>query len=273
MTDLFVDTLGSADSPVSLVLLHGPGLDHTCFRPWLDPLATHCQLVFFDQRLNGRSPRTSRLLPTLEVLADDAVDVARRHCQGHVVLVGHSFSAWTALAAAARHRKEIQGIVLIAPGLSPTVGETLLTYLRQSAGEEVMEVVLNAFQGGMTTDVMFGDIWRRVLPYYLSTNRVEIESSLFGETIFSIGGFNSFVAHAAGRLDASTVLKELACPLLVVAGANDWLERDALGGSSAIARLAPRSTFAPIENSGHFPFAEQRDLFCAAVVNWMRDRL
>ena len=273
MTELFVDTLGSADSTISLVPLHGPGLDHTCFRPWLDPLATHCQLVFFDQRLNGRSPRTSPIVPTLEVLADDVVNIARRRCQGKVVLVGHSFSAWTALAVAAQHGGAIDGIVLTAPGLSPSVGETLLEHLRQHAGDEVMQLVVDAFQGGVTTDAMFGDIWRRVLPWYVTANVAEIESRLFRETRFSIAGFQTFVAQAAGRLDFAAVLEQLPCPLLVVAGANDWLERDAHGGSGAIARLAPRSAFVAIENSGHFPFAEQREVFCATVTGWMRDRL
>ena len=273
MTDLFVETVGSTDSRLSLVPLHGPGLDHTYFRPWLDQLAADCQLVFFDQRLNGRSPRTSPIVPTLEVLADDVVNVTRRRCQGKVVLIGHSFSAWTALAAAARYRPEIHGIVLVAPGLSPTVGETLLNYLRQSAGQEVTQLVLDAFQGGVTTDARFGDIWRRVLPWYVKNNVAEVESRLFRETLFSIAGFNTFVAHAAGRLDATTVIRELSCPLLVVAGANDWLERDPHGGSGGVAGLKRDSTFAVIENSGHFPFAEQRTVFCATITGWIRDRL
>ena len=39
-----------------LIALHGGlGLDHTCFRPWLDPLAEQANLMYLDFRANGRS--------------------------------------------------------------------------------------------------------------------------------------------------------------------------------------------------------------------------
>jgi proline iminopeptidase len=268
LTDLFVEPLGDPDSPVALVPLHGPGLDHSYFRPWLDSLATAYRVVFFDQRLSGRSPRISSIVPTLDVLANDVVEITRHYCRRKVVVAGHSFSAWTALEVATRHRNAIHGVILIAPGLWPSVAQTLLKYLQQSAGREVTQLVLDAFENRMTTDAEFGDAWQKLLPWYLAADIADLQSRLFRHTRFSLAGHQAFLAHVVGRIDFVAALTGLSCPLLVLAGANDWLERDPHGGSSALAQLAPRSTFVAIQDSGHFPFAEQPQAFCDTMAEW-----
>jgi pimeloyl-ACP methyl ester carboxylesterase len=64
---LFFDVDGAmlvADGPrmrerPTLVLLHGgPGMDHSVFKPDLNPLTRVAQLVYLDLRSAGRSDRT-----------------------------------------------------------------------------------------------------------------------------------------------------------------------------------------------------------------------
>jgi len=51
-TRVWVVELGEG---LPIVLHGGPGLDHTIFRPFLDPLADDFRLLYIDQRSQGRS--------------------------------------------------------------------------------------------------------------------------------------------------------------------------------------------------------------------------
>ena len=98
MTDLYVETAGPDSAATSLLFMHGGmGLDHSCYRPFVDALQDEFKLVFYDHRLNGRSSRDGAESVTLDTMGADAGHVARRFCSGTTVLVGHSFGAWVAL--------------------------------------------------------------------------------------------------------------------------------------------------------------------------------
>jgi pimeloyl-ACP methyl ester carboxylesterase len=62
-----------------LVMHGGPGVDHTCFRPWLDRLGDVLRLVYYDHRGNGRSSRTP---PETFTLAQLAADTPTRCARG-----------------------------------------------------------------------------------------------------------------------------------------------------------------------------------------------
>ena len=58
-TALFFERFGSG---LPLLVMHGgPGLDHSYFRPWLDPLGAFAELIYDDHRGNGRSSSTASL--------------------------------------------------------------------------------------------------------------------------------------------------------------------------------------------------------------------
>src|SRR5512132_732718 len=91
--DLHRESMGRRNAPISLIFMHGPGLDHTCFRPFVESLGHDYQLIFYDARLCGRSARTSARTVDLDVLADDLETVATTSGTGAVVAVAHSFAA------------------------------------------------------------------------------------------------------------------------------------------------------------------------------------
>src|SRR5919198_1314609 len=58
--------------PLALFLLHGgPGLDHTMFGSYLDPLGDLCRLLFVDERATGRSDPSPPETWTIERQAAD----------------------------------------------------------------------------------------------------------------------------------------------------------------------------------------------------------
>ena len=66
---LHVEELG--EGPPLIVLHGGPGLDHTTFRPYLDPLSENVRLLYMDERGQGRSDRVDPGTLSLEGFAQD----------------------------------------------------------------------------------------------------------------------------------------------------------------------------------------------------------
>src|SRR5438477_2653913 len=88
---MFVEEVGSG---FPLILLHGgPGLDHTQFRPWLDPLGDEVRLLYVDERGQGRSERVEPETLSLEVFARDVDLLAEALGFERFALLGHSFGA------------------------------------------------------------------------------------------------------------------------------------------------------------------------------------
>src|SRR5919206_1631792 len=89
--NLNVEELGGG---FPLIVLHGgPGLDHSMFRPYLDPLGEDFRVVYVDERGQGRSDRVDPKTLTLEVFARDVDLLAQALELEHFALLGHSFGA------------------------------------------------------------------------------------------------------------------------------------------------------------------------------------
>jgi proline iminopeptidase len=88
---LHVEELGDG---FPLIVLHGgPGLDHTMFRPYLDPLADEYRLLYVDERGQGRSDRVDPDTLSVEVFARDVDSLAQALELERFALLGHSFGA------------------------------------------------------------------------------------------------------------------------------------------------------------------------------------
>src|SRR5690606_27378862 len=104
-TPIYYEVIGQG-RPI-MVMHGGLGLDHTYLRPWLDPLAEHFQLIFFDFSGNGRSPRASFEGVTHETWADEA-DALREHLGiERMVLMGQSYGGFLAQEYALRHQDKL----------------------------------------------------------------------------------------------------------------------------------------------------------------------
>src|SRR5213592_4989180 len=89
--NLNVDEVGSG---FPLIVLHGgPGLDHSMFRPYLDPLGDEYGVLYVDERGQGRSQRVDPATLSLEVFARDVDLLAEALELPSFALLGHSFGA------------------------------------------------------------------------------------------------------------------------------------------------------------------------------------
>ena len=86
---IFVQELGDG-FPV-IVLHGGPGVDHSMFRPYLDPLADEFRLLYVDERGQGRSERVDPVTLSLDVFARDVDLLGEALGLERFALLGHSF--------------------------------------------------------------------------------------------------------------------------------------------------------------------------------------
>jgi proline iminopeptidase len=117
-TKLFVEERGAPTGFPLLVFHGGPGLDHTMFGDYLDPLTEGgtYRLVLADERASGRSDRTApRETWTLARMAQDVSDLAASLgiADGYATL-GHSYGAFVVLQHAVDHPAEPRGTIVSA---------------------------------------------------------------------------------------------------------------------------------------------------------------
>src|SRR3954463_14298909 len=95
-TRLHVTERGAGD--LALFVLHGgPGLDHTMFGSYLDPLGDLARLLLVDERGTGRSEPSEPETWTLERQAADVEALATALGLERYAVLGHSFGAFLAL--------------------------------------------------------------------------------------------------------------------------------------------------------------------------------
>ena len=129
-TELYFDVEGAAlvadgpalrERPVVLALHGGPGFDHAYFKPSLSALTDVAQIVFLDQRGQGRSGRAPVESCTTEQMADDAAALCHTLGIKRPAVLGHSFGGFVALHLALRHPDVAGSLILIDSAASRAV--------------------------------------------------------------------------------------------------------------------------------------------------------
>lgn len=110
------ETFGPAGKPVVIVLHGGPGADYR-YLLGLQALAGDYQVVFYDQRGTGLSPRVPAADISVQTFIDDLDAFVDAFGHGRPVhLVGHSWGAMLASAYTGRHPGKVASLVLAEPG-------------------------------------------------------------------------------------------------------------------------------------------------------------
>lgn len=222
---LFFDVVGSGldptpdelvDKPTLLLLHGGPGSDHSDFRPYFDRFADTHQVVFLDHRGNGRSD--ARHDPSgwdLDTWADDVVRFCDALDIADPVVLGNSFGGFVAMHYAARHPDHPSKLILSSTQCRRFTDETARRF-EELGGERARELYEAIFVRDETDD--FLEYFTVNMPLY---NR---RSQGFGprrtwRNVRVLAHFNT--SFAGGGLDLRDDVADIACPTLVLAGADD----------------------------------------------------
>jgi proline iminopeptidase len=267
-TELFYISLGQGRP---LMLMHGGlGFDHTYFRPWLDPLAEQVQLIYYDHRGNGRSQRPASFVGIGHDTWTADADALRGYL-GHqqIILFGHSYGGFLAQEYALRYRQHLDGLILscTAPALDyPDV-------IRANAvarGTPAQVEAVNRFLRGepMASDTALEETLTVILPLYFKHYDAEVGKQIGKDTHYSAVASNHAFSSCIPSFNTLPRLGEINVPTLVIAGRDDWITPPRQGAERLHAAL-PDSQLAIFEDSGHFPFIEERAKFLNVVGDWI----
>lgn len=266
-TDLYYTTHGQG--PPMLVMHGGLGLDHTYFRPWLDVLGKHLELVYYDHRGNGRSSRPERWQDLdCETWVDDADALRADLGYERILLLGHSYGGFLAQEYALRFGDRLAGLILCSTGPAQDYPEVILANAEARATPEQARVVEEVFSAPVPGDAQLKQAMESVLPLYFHDYQASFGVALIEGIEYSAEAFNRFFFDCVPAFNTLGRLHEIAAPTLVLGGRSDWIVPPAFGPERLHAGL-PDSELVIFERSGHFPFVEQQPEFAAAVEGWI----
>lgn len=259
----YVEILGEG-TPV-IVVHGGLGLDHSYFRPYIDPLAERMQLVLLDLLGNGRSGPLPADFPVDHSVWTDQIDqLATALGFERFVLIGHSHGGAIAQRYALRHSERLLGLILVGTGPSFGHVQAIMDSLAERATPEEYRVFTEEIFVPQESDELWAARWRKVMGLYTAVRpSEETLDATHARVIHRAEGFNACLRHVEG-FDVRAELPSLDVPTLVIGGEQDFafpLEF----GPEVLASLIPGATLVRFADSGHQPFAEEPEKFNAVV--------
>jgi proline iminopeptidase len=272
-TKLYLDERGDPSAFPLLVFHGGPGLDHTMFGDYLDPLTEGggYRLVLVDERANGRSDRTApRETWTLSRMAQDVTDLAASLgiSDGYATL-GHSYGAFVVLQHAVDHPGEPRGTIVSA-GMADA--RWLEGVDRQLAAFEPIELREQVTQSwARETEVQTEDevsvLIEDQMPFHFREPRgaalAEYLRRTTGLARYAPDVIRHFATQDYGGIDLEHRLGAVTHPVLVLAGRHD--RTCAVGASEDMARRLPNAELVVFEGSAHMMFVEEQDSYLGTV--------
>jgi proline iminopeptidase len=254
----------------AIVLHGGPGFDHTYLRDGLDPLGRFLELLYVDQRGQGRSARPVPLDQlTVDTWAEDVERVRQALGLNRIVLFGHSFGALIALEYATRHPDALLALV-VCSGAARVDLAAAAERLRGVAPPELMGKFLTALAAPVPDDDTLGQSYCDLLPLYLVQRSPSITRA-FRRVAYSASAFNCGTFQELAAFDVRGRLRHVAVPALVLVGRHDWLT--SVGDAELLCHELPDATLSVFEHSAHYPFLEEREPLVNAASGWLRDRV
>jgi len=243
---VFVATGGQPirDNLPTVVLIHGSGLDHSCWALQSRWLAHHARNVLaVDLPAHGRSGGTP--LASIAAMADWIAAVLAALGIAQAALVGHSMGTLVALATAHRHPARVRGLGLVGAALAiPVHPELLAAAAENSHGAiEMLTIWGTGFAAGLGGCRAPGlwisgsaeKLWDRAAPGVLSADLV------------ACNGFKDGAAAAAS----------VVCPTLIVQGSQDAMTP--LRAAQALAKAIAGARLTVLPGAGHMLLTERPD--------------
>jgi proline iminopeptidase len=263
-TELYYEEFGLGEP--FLIMHGGLGIDHSYFRPMIDPLGDIFKLIFYDHRGEGRSGRPPINTITYEQLADDAN--ALRDILGYdkIGVIGHSAGSCVALNYAIHHPKTISYLILM--NAFPTfdyLNEMNEKVMQRNPSPEMIDALIAPVD---STIEGFKEQLIIIAPFYFydyNSEMKEIIKNVYNKVIL-----NPETADLSEKLNLKynvcDSLPNIESPTLIIAGEDDIATPPSQ--ARRIHDAIPNSKLVIFEKCGHYPFYEVPDEFFSAIRNW-----
>ena len=233
------------EKPTLLLLHGGPGFDHSSFKPAFNSLADVAQVVYLDDRGNGRSDRSEPSHWNLARWGDDV----RAFCDAldieAPVVLGVSFGGMVAMSYATRH-PEHPGRLILASTTARTRLDRIVAAFTRLGGPETGEAARRYWEApGPET---LPDYARLCFPLY---SRAARDPDANGRTVWNFDVMFRFGGGEDRDFDLLPDLARVRCPTLILAGEDDPITP--MGDSEDIVAALPSELvrFERFANAGH----------------------
>ena len=260
---LFVEELGDG---FPLVVLHGgPGMDHSMFRPYLDPLSDEFRVLYVDERGQGRSDRVDPASLSLEVFARDVDLLAESLELERFALLGHSFGAiistWHAINLGTADAYVLSGGGDSIEKLTADVAASL-----EAMGEAGVPIAQSwEDEKTVRTEEELHDLVRVQMPFQFAGK----PPVGYGEDMIVTPDVLRHFSNAGyGDFDYTPDLGRVTRPTLVVVGEED--RTTTTRAASVLHEGIEGSELVIIPGVGHMSFVEAQDAYLDAVRNFLR---
>jgi len=277
--DTYYDVTGTG---TAVLVMHGGGLDSASLQPWLAPLASQVQLIYYDQYGLGRSERPGDYSAISNDTWVEQAEALRVFLGlDKIVVFGHSYGGYIALEYALKYPDRVSGLILLSTAAVLDYADQVWAQASARSDGEQFEAVMALFHHpdavaasgpvkAPETDDDLAGLWQSVLPVYTSALTPQDGDALLEHTAFSAKGHNHQVDSLLPGYDVSTRLGEIVVPALVMTGAKDFITTPA--AARRIQDGIQDGDLVIFGRSGHFPYAEESDLFLGTVRNWLTTR-
>lgn len=265
--DLFYTVEGKGDP--ALVMHGGLGADHSIFlNTPFNKLSDRLQLTYYDHRCNGRSSCPGIETMSHDNLAQDAEGLRAGLGLENITVIGHSYGGFTAMEYALRFQSNLRRMVLITTAPS---GDTLkeARKVAQKRAPELMDTVDKVLNADISSDEEFGQVLTDLAPLYFYDFK-PFEAQLAKATkdsIFNAEAFKHSFAKLMPEYDVRDKLPTIEVPVLILCGKHDWITPP--NQAEIIHQKLPNSELVMFENSAHWVYIEEAELFLKTVNDWL----
>jgi 3-oxoadipate enol-lactonase len=235
----------------AIVLLHPFPLRRDAWAGIAEALAAHRRVIAVDARGFGDTPLAGPFAIT--DLADDVAALLDRLSIAKATLLGMSMGGYAALAFAARHRDRLSALVLADTRAAADSAEARAG--RATALATLAAVGPNAYLAGSLPRLLSPAAPPALVAHVRSRAETRAASLRAG------------IEALRDRPDRAAELGAVACPTLVVCGAEDQVTP--LAEMKQISGAIAGAQFVPIAGAGHLSHFEAPGAFLQAVTSFL----
>ena len=208
-TTIFYEDEGPKDAQ-AIVMSPSMFFDTRMFEAQAKHFSDRFRVIRYDHRGQGQSARDTRENLNYDTLTEDVVELIRALRLGPVVFVGNSMGGFVGLRLAARYPELVRSMLLMGTSADAEDQAAEMDELIEVLAEHGMEPVIDGVLQFMMGDTTLTD------PSRASVLASVRELLLSRGPEYADAAWN--IAHRPGVLDE---LKNIQCPLVVVAGTED----------------------------------------------------
>lgn len=270
-TEIYYKRMGQGEP---IVIVHGgPVLEHGYLVPYLKPLANNFELIFFDQRLSGRSSANVDSSDVrLEKFIDDIEELRKALKLDKIHLMAHSWGGLLAMSYALKYPSNLNSLELLnsMPASSDLWSEE----------EQILAQNISKEDSTKRQDLINSDLFKNDKPkaieelLRLSFRNQFYNPSLADSLDFFIPDDYSIRSQRFGNImvdianyDLHPRLSSLRIPTLLIYGE---IEPAVSLSGAKLDNTVPNSKLIVFKKSGHFPFVEQQDQFIKEVQAFLK---